>query len=94
MRWVYIVEDRERIHNASSNSLFLFSLIFSESSNLQRFPDHLLRFLDHLQVFSRTFGRSSSISSVLYMMTKEEVIPVEEGTGSVPVLKWDQGLFE
>ncbi|KAJ0734412.1 hypothetical protein HanPI659440_Chr11g0419791 [Helianthus annuus] len=51
-------------------------------------------FLDHLQVFSRTFGRSSSISSVLYTMAEEEVIPVEEDDGPVPVLKWDQGLFE
>ncbi|KAM0008974.1 hypothetical protein Hdeb2414_s0100g00793331 [Helianthus debilis subsp. tardiflorus] len=27
-------------------------------------------------------------------MAEEEVIPVEEGVGPVPVLKWDQGLLE
>ncbi|MFS7911568.1 hypothetical protein Hanom_Chr02g00119681 [Helianthus anomalus] len=27
-------------------------------------------------------------------MAEEEIIPVEEGSGPVPVLKWDQGLFE
>ncbi|MFS7917102.1 hypothetical protein Hanom_Chr03g00185081 [Helianthus anomalus] len=27
-------------------------------------------------------------------MVEEEVIPVEEVAGPVPVLKWDQGLFE
>ncbi|MFS7979107.1 hypothetical protein Hanom_Chr10g00923481 [Helianthus anomalus] len=27
-------------------------------------------------------------------MAEEEVLPVEEGAGPVPVLKWDQWLFE
>ncbi|KAJ0614312.1 hypothetical protein HanIR_Chr02g0061031 [Helianthus annuus] len=27
-------------------------------------------------------------------MAEEEVIPIEEGAGPVPALKWDQGLFE
>ncbi|MFS7987443.1 hypothetical protein Hanom_Chr11g01022751 [Helianthus anomalus] len=27
-------------------------------------------------------------------MAEEEVVPVEKGAGPVPVLKWDQGLFE
>ncbi|MFS7943202.1 hypothetical protein Hanom_Chr06g00497491 [Helianthus anomalus] len=27
-------------------------------------------------------------------MAEKEIVSVEEGAGPVPVLKWDQGLFE
>ncbi|KAJ0680723.1 hypothetical protein HanPI659440_Chr16g0627551 [Helianthus annuus] len=79
MRWVYILEDRRE------------NCAFVSLHSLPSFFDLQFRIFKIFLSVLRVFPELSDFYTRLFM-AEEESVQVEEGP--LPVLKWDQGLFE